>query len=217
MSQTNANEPDSERDISSSPQFIGYARVSTDDQRLDLQLDALRRAGCETIYEEKISAARRTRSELELALKSLQPGDTFVVWRLDRLARSMRDLLKRLEQIEEAGAKFRSLTEHFDTRTAGGRFLLYILGAVAEFERQLTVERTSAGMRALRDRGHKLGAKLKFTEPKRAKAKAMLKATRTVVRGGKTLMRPKYTRRAIAKKLGVSYQTLYDWIKRGYK
>lgn len=155
--------------------MIGYARVSTDDQRLDLQVDALKRAGCIQIHQEKLSARARKRPKLELALAALEPGDTFVVWRLDRLARSMRDLFARLQQIEEAKAHFKSLTESFETQTAGGRFLLHVMGAVAELESQLIAQRTSAGMRSYAERGGRLGAKRKVDDKTRAEIERLCK------------------------------------------
>ena len=217
MIHKNANEPYSDPDTSRLPQKVGYARVSTNEQNLDMQIEALRAAGCTNVYWEKVSARSRHRPELELAIKELQPGDIFMVWRLDRLARSMRELLRRLDQFEAAGAKFRSLMELFDTSNFAGQAMLYMAGVFAELEGQLIAQRTKAGMAILAEQGHRFGAKRKFTDAKRAKAKAMLAETRTVKRGGKTIKRPKYTRRGIAKKLGVSYQTLYDWIKAGKK
>ena len=146
---------DDEPDI----RFIGYARVSTDEQNLDLQLDALRKAGCkdEDICFEKVSAASAKRPKLKEAIFFLHPGDTFVVWKLDRVARSLSDLLNKLEQIEEAGAGFMSLTENIDTTTPAGRFMMQIMGAMAEFERNIIRERTKAGMAAARARGVKPG------------------------------------------------------------
>ena len=141
---------------------VGYARVSTPDQRLDLQIDALKAAGVspEHIYSETISGARQKRWQLDLAIKSLRPGDTFVVWRLDRIARNIRDLYQRIDDIAARGAKFRSLTESFDFTTATGKLILGFLGLMAEFERQLTIERTKAGMAALKERGVSVGRKL---------------------------------------------------------
>lgn len=164
------------------PYYVGYARVSTEDQRLDLQLDALRKAGVkeDNLHIEKISATSKKRPALELAIKDLHEGDTFLVWRLDRLARSMRDLYARLDQIYEAGASFKSITENFDFGTATGKFVLGILGLVAELERQLTIQRTKAGMQAVIDRGGKLGAKRKMDEKTIAKAKALLLKRKTV-------------------------------------
>jgi DNA invertase Pin-like site-specific DNA recombinase len=213
----NANEPDSEHDTSRSPQRIGYARVSTNEQNLDMQIEALHNDGCTNVYEEKISARSKHRPQLELAIKELQEGDTFVVWRLDRLARSMRELLRRLDQFEHAKAKFKSLMESFDTDNFAGQAMLYMAGVFAELEGQLIAQRTKAGMAMLAERGHKFGAKLKFTEAKRAQARKLLQATKVVERGSRKVVRPKHSRRSVAKRLGISYQTLYVWIKQGMK
>jgi DNA invertase Pin-like site-specific DNA recombinase len=184
-------------------EMIGYARVSTDDQRLDLQLDALQKVGCLKIYQEHVSGAAKKRLQLDLAIKDLRPGDTLVVWRLDRLARTMRDLLHRMQAIEEAGARFRSLTEQFDTATAGGKFLIYVLGAVAELERQLTVERTQAGMASAKARGIKLGAREKMTPEKIKVAEKMLKRGASVA--------------DVAKRLEVATSSIYGhfWLRDG--
>lgn len=152
------------KELSPEGQLIGYARVSTEEQNLDMQTVALERAGCSVIYSEKTSSGSKKRPELDNAIANLEPGDVFVVWRLDRLARSMLDLLRRVEQIEKAGAQFRSLTEGFDTTTISGRLLLHLLGAIAEFERQLTRERTVAGLARAKERGAQIGAKKKVTD-----------------------------------------------------
>src|ERR1035437_6620864 len=154
-------------------EFIGYARVSTEEQSLRLQTDALKAAGCLNIYEEKVSGSgKKNRPQLDLAIKDLRPGDTLLVWRIDRLARSGRELYSRLEQIEQAGAGFKSLQEGFDFSTSTGRFVLGILGLVAELERQMTIERTKAGMAALKARGKKLGAERKVTDKMKDKIRA---------------------------------------------
>lgn len=186
-------EPDS--DI----RLVGYARVSTLDQRLDLQLDALRAAGVmeDNLHVEKLSANSRKRPALDLAIMDLRPGDTLLVWRLDRLARSMRDLYARLDQISGAGAGFKSLTEHFDFSTANGRLLIGLFGIMAEFERQLTVERTIAGMRARKDRGQPMGAPRKMDEKKVDRAERMLK-------GGSGV-------EAVAEALGVAKSSVYKY------
>ena len=132
---------------------IGYARVSTGEQKLDLQLDALEEAGCERVYEEQTSGAAKSRPELERCLDSLREGDTLVVWRLDRFGRSLKDLVTKMEALEEIGADFVSLTEGIDTTTAQGKLTFHIFGALAEFERELNRERTMAGLRAARERG----------------------------------------------------------------
>lgn len=137
---------------------IGYARVSTAEQNLDMQVQALKRAECHRIVTEKVSAVSDRRPALENALSMLRDGDTFVVWRLDRLARSLTHLLWRVQYIEDCGAKLKSLTESIDTATPGGRLLFHVLGALAQFERDLIQERTRSGMKAARERGIRLGA-----------------------------------------------------------
>lgn len=132
--------------------LIGYARVSTREQETDLQLDALQRAGVTTIFQEKASSVG-TRPELRRCLASLRPGDVFVIYKLDRVARSLPDLLLILADIKAAGALVKSLTEPLDTTTAMGSFVIQILGAVAELERGIIRERSMAGQRAARDRG----------------------------------------------------------------
>ncbi len=139
---------------------IGYARVSTCDQSLDLQIDALRKAGCEQIFEDRgISGVATDRPGLEKALAALGEGDTLVVWRLDRLARSMRDLTDTITALHAREIGFQSICEHIDVSSAFGEFVLHILSAVAHFERALIVERTRAGMAAAKARGAKFGRK----------------------------------------------------------
>jgi DNA invertase Pin-like site-specific DNA recombinase len=137
--------------------LIGYARVSTVDQETRLQRDALTRAGVSTVFEEKASAARR-RPVLEAALSSVRNGDVLVVWKLDRLARSLRDLLTVLERLHASGAGIRSVTEPIDTATPAGMLMVQVLGAVAQFERSIIRERVVAGQRAARARGQRWGA-----------------------------------------------------------
>ena len=192
-------------------EFIGYARVSTADQVMDLQIDALRKAGCFNIHEEPAtSGAKKNRPVLDMAIKDLRPGDTLVVWRLDRLSRSIKDLYERLAQIEAAGAGFKSLTEAFDFTTATGRLILGMLAIMAEFERQLTIERTKAGMAVLRQKGHKMGAPAKLTKALRKKAKDMLAQRVRKVIGGKSVWRKRYTKAEIAKAVKVSTGTIYN-------
>lgn len=136
--------------------LVGYARVSTEEQETRLQLDALRVAGVSCIFEEKASAVS-ARPELRRAIVSLCPGDTLVVWKLDRLARSLSDLLGIIDQLAAAGASFRSLTEPVDTSTPMGVFVVQVLGAVAQLERSLIIQRTTAGIRAARARGVQWG------------------------------------------------------------
>lgn len=139
---------------------IGYARVSTVEQHTALQLDALRKAGCETIYQEKQSAVK-ARPELEKCLAALQAGDVLIVYKLDRLARSLKHLLFVLERLEAAGAGLRSVTEPVDTSTPMGKLIIQVLGAVAEFERTLIRERSIAGQVAAIKRGVKVGSRPK--------------------------------------------------------
>ena len=136
---------------------IGYARVSTEDQSLDLQSDALRKAGCERIFQEKKSGADSRRPALHAALKALRRGDVLVVWKLDRLGRSLQDLIKILGTLERRGIGFWSISDQIDTTTAAGKLVFHITGAVAEFERSLISERTKAGMQAARRKGKKPG------------------------------------------------------------
>jgi DNA invertase Pin-like site-specific DNA recombinase len=134
--------------------LIGYARVSTDDQNLDLQNDALEAAGCERIYRDKVSGARVERPGLKRAFEDIRAGDTLVVWRLDRLGRSLKDLIARAEgDLEHRGAGLKSLHEAIDTNSSGGRLVFHLFGALAEFERNLGRERTQAGLAAARSRG----------------------------------------------------------------
>jgi DNA invertase Pin-like site-specific DNA recombinase len=137
---------------------IGYARVSTVDQNLDLQRAALENAGCEQIIEDHgLSGSERNRPGLEEAIKLVERGDTLVVWRLDRLGRSLVDLLDILEQLAERGAEFHSLSEAIDTNTSGGRLVFHMMGALAEFERNLISERTRAGMAIAKSAGKSIG------------------------------------------------------------
>ena len=143
--------------------LIGYARVSTRDQTPDLQIDALQAAGCERLFEETASGAQRDRPQLAAALDYLREGDTLVVWKLDRLSRSLKDLLLTLEQIELAGAQFQSLTEAIDTATPAGRMMMQIVGSFAEFERAMLRERTRNGLNAARQDGRVGGRRPKLT------------------------------------------------------
>ena len=137
--------------------LIGYARVSTDDQNLDLQRDALTRAGCTRLYEDRISGAKAARPGLSLALEVARSGAQLVVWRLDRLGRSMSDLITLTRTLQERGVELRSLTEGIDTSTINGKFTFHLFAALAEFERALIRERTQAGLAAARARGRKGG------------------------------------------------------------
>jgi DNA invertase Pin-like site-specific DNA recombinase len=137
--------------------LIGYARVSTHDQTLALQQDALTKAGCNKIFTDKASGAKTERKGLDEALNYVRKGDTLVVWRLDRLGRSLPHLITTMTALEERGIGFKSLTENIDTTTSGGKLIFHIFGALAEFERNLIRERTQAGLTAARARGKKGG------------------------------------------------------------
>jgi DNA invertase Pin-like site-specific DNA recombinase len=156
------------------PRLVGYARVSTDEQTTRLQLDALRTAGCVVIHEDAASGVSRSRPGLRRALADLAAGDTLVVWRLDRLGRSLRDLLDISEMLRERDVALRSLTDHIDTATAAGRMLYAVLGAVAQFERDVLRERTVAGMRAAKRRGEHIGRPAALSPAQVREAKKML-------------------------------------------
>ena len=144
---------------------IGYARVSTDDQNLDLQFDALRKAGVadEHIYADTASGKNADRPQLAACLKALRPGDTLVVWRLDRLGRNLPDLVQIVGELEKKGVAFESLTERIETGSAAGKLIFHVFAALAEFERNLIRERTHAGLAAARARGRKGGRRQKLT------------------------------------------------------
>lgn len=193
--------------------LVGYARVSTEDQSLDLQTDALLAAGVfpDNLHVEKVSGASPKRPALDLAIKDLREGDTLVVWRLDRLARSMRQLYARLDQIYAKGAYFRSLTEAFDFGTISGKLVLGVLGLVAEFERQLTAQRTAAGIaarKARKGKDHKWGRKLYMT-PERVK----LVGDYLNGRNG----RPRLSGPKIAERMKVSTASIYGYWKQTAK
>ena len=174
---------------------IGYARVSTEDQHLDLQRDALTNAGCSVIYEEKASGKSAERPELAQALKALRPGDTLTVWRLDRLGRSLPDLVRIVTELEQRGVGFESLTERIDTTSATGRLVFHLFAALAEFERNLIRERTQAGLASARARGRKGGRRPKLDAQALREIDALLK-------GGVTVQ-------DAARRYGVARSTLY--------
>jgi DNA invertase Pin-like site-specific DNA recombinase len=143
---------------------IGYARLSPDDRNPVLQLAALKKAGCKTVFKDnRISGAATKRPALLRCLKKLEPGDTLIVWKLDRLGRSLRDLVTILDELKQRGVKFRSLTEHIDTNTPTGRAMWQMIGLLAELERSLISERTRAGVKAAQRRGVQFGRKRKLT------------------------------------------------------
>jgi DNA invertase Pin-like site-specific DNA recombinase len=159
---------------------IGYARVSTDDQNTAAQVAALKAAGCDRVYREKASGGRWDRPELHRLLDQLRKSDVLVVWKLDRLSRSLRDVLTVMERIGEAGAGFRSLTEAIDTTTPAGRMMMQMVGAFAEFERAMLKERTKAGLDAARLDGRIGGRRPKLSPQQQAEIRKM------VSKGGKT-------------------------------
>lgn len=143
--------------------LVGYVRVSTNDQNTALQRNALECAGCELIFEDKISGKTSERPGLKKLLKALSEGDTLIVWKLDRLGRSMRHLVTLIEELRQRGINFRSLTDSIDTSTPMGRFFFHVMGALAEMERELIVERTRAGLEAARAQGRVGGRRPKLT------------------------------------------------------
>ena len=176
--------------------LVGYARVSTQDQNPALQLDALSAAGCERVFVEKASCAQRDRPELKAAIDYIRSGDTLVVWKLDRLARSLKQLIETVEHLGEQGIGFRSLTEAIDTTTAGGKLVFHMFGALAEFERSIIRERTRAGLDAAKARGRRGGRPPKLNEKDMSTARALL-------------AEPSITVEDVARRLGVSPATLY--------
>ena len=175
---------------------IGYARVSTEDQNLDLRRDALTLAGCDCIYEEIISGRSADRPELEHCLKALRSGDTLLVWRLDRLGRSLANLVQLLSRFEQQGIGFESLSEKIDTTSAAGKLIFHVFAALAEFERNLIRERTKAGLAAARARGRKGGRKPSLNTAQKREIRALLSDPGIQVTD-------------IAKRYGVSRTTLY--------
>lgn len=161
--------------------LVGYARVSTSDQDPALQLDALRHAGVQRVFEDRgVSGAKTERPGLREALSFLREGDTLVVWRLDRLGRSMTHLLETVGELEREGVGFQSLTENIDTTTPSGRLIFHIFGALGQFERDLIRERTNAGLRAAAARGRRGGRPKVVTEEKLARARALIEQGLTV-------------------------------------
>lgn len=178
--------------------LLGYARVSSHDQNLDLQIEALQKAGCERIYQDRISGARRERPGLERVLDHLRAGDSLVVWKLDRLGRSVKDLIELVGELEKRGVHFQSLTDSIATSTPSGRFFFHVMASMAQMERELLVERTRAGLDAARGQGRIGGRKRKMTDSK-------LEAARRLLDAG-TLPKD------VAANLGVSIPTLYRWL-----
>ncbi|MFP1631956.1 recombinase family protein [Zhengella sp. ZM62] len=178
---------------------VGYARVSTQDQNPQLQLDALEAIGCEKIFQETASGAQRDRPQLVAAIDYMRKGDTLVVWKLDRLARSLKQLIETVELLEDRGVGFRSVTENIDTTTSGGRLVFHIFCALAEFERSIIRERTKAGLDAARAKGRVGGRPRALSEEDKIVARALLADS-------------KLSTKDVAKRLGVSVSTLYKHI-----
>lgn len=180
--------------------LIGYARVSTDDQNLDLQKDALKKAGCQKIFVDKVSGSTSERKGLTRALDTLREGDTLVVWRLDRLGRSLKHLIELISELEQKEIHFSSLQEAINTTTSSGKLFFHIFGALAEFERNLIVERTKAGLTAARSRGRKGGRPLTLDSKQQQLAISLYNE------GNHTIQ-------TICHNLGISKPTLYHYLK----
>lgn len=179
--------------------MIGYARVSTDDQNLDLQRDALKAAGCERIFEEMVSGAKADRTGLAALMNVLRAGDTVVIWRLDRLGRSLKNLIQLVERFETAKVGLRSLQENIDTASSGGRLVFHLFGALAEFERNLIRERTQAGLIAARARG-RMGGRPQRLDPVKRMLALKLHHERN------------HTIEEICQMMGISKSTLYNYL-----
>ena len=183
--------------------LVGYARVSTADQTLALQKDALEKIGCNKIFTDTASGAKAERKGLDEALEYVREGDTLVVWRLDRLGRSLKHLIETISQLDYRKIGFKSITENIDTTTSGGKLIFHIFGALAEFERNLIRERTNAGLQAARARGRKGG---------RPKAKA-LNTPKKITLAQSLYNDKNNTIDEICKTLNISRATLYRYIK----
>ena len=159
--------------------LIGYARVSTIDQNLELQIDELKKIGCEKIFSEKVTGTKANRPELNELKKILRKGDTIVVWKLDRLGRGMRHLINLMQELEDAQIGFKSITEGIDTTTTTGKLIFHIFASLAEFERALIVERTQAGLKAGRARG-RIGGRPKLMTKSQIELMQKMHADKTV-------------------------------------
>ena len=179
--------------------LIGYARVSTDDQNLDLQRDALQAAGCERVFEDMVSGARADRTGLAALMSMLRAGDTVVIWRLDCLGRSLKNLIELVERLDAAKVGLRSLQENIDTTSSGGKLVFHLFGALAEFERNLIRERTQAGLVAARARG-RMGGRPRRLDPVKLALAVKLHRERN------------HTVEEICKMMGISKSTLYNYL-----
>src|SRR3954463_1076178 len=180
--------------------LVGYARVSTTDQTLDLQRDALIKAGCTKIFTDTASGAQTEREGLTEAISYVRAGDTLVVWKLDRLGRSLKDLITRITELNDRKIGFKSLTENIDTTTSGGKLIFHIFGALAEFERDIIRERTNAGLEAARARGKRGGRPLVLS-PEKIKLAKKLYADKSM------------SVAEICKMLGISRHTLQRYVR----
>ena len=178
--------------------LIGYARVSTEDQNPDMQVDDLKKAGCTEVFIDKVSGANKDKPELGKALSYLRQGDTLAVWKLDRLGRSVKKLIELTGDLEDRGIHFKSLTDSIDTSTPAGRFFFHMMASLSEMERDLLIERTQKGLAAARKRGRIGGRKRLMTPAKVDSAKKLLAVGST----------PK----EVAANLGISIPTLYRWL-----
>lgn len=179
---------------------IGYARISTADQKLNLQIDALEKEGCTKIFTDTISGTRADRPGFDDLLSYIRPGDTLVVWKLDRLGRTMSFLVRLIDQFDKKGVNFKSLTEGIDTTTTVGKFTFNIFGSLAQFERDMIRERSLAGQAAAKARGERTGRPKKHDIRKRKLVKEMYRSQ-------------KYTIKAICNMLDITKPTLYRYIK----
>ena len=182
---------------------IGYARVSTKNQDLSLQLDALEKIGCQKIYQEKITGATRERPQLKKLLEQLSEGDVVVVWKLDRLARSLKDLVNLVNEIQEKGAGLQSLNDHIDTTTPQGKLTFHLFAALAEFERDIIRERTNAGLAAARARG-RVGGRPKGLSKK---------AQHTAIIAENLYLEKSLMVHEICEQLSISRGTLYNYLR----
>lgn len=174
---------------------LGYARVSTDLQNPDLQLDALHSAGCDRIWTDRVSGAVLARPELEALIDHARPGDTVIVWKLDRLGRSVKDLVALMTEFEKRNIGFKSITENIDTTTAGGVLIFHVFAALAQFERDLIRARTIAGLNAARSRGRVGGRPPSLTEEQKTTIDALLSNNQPIA--------------TIARSVGTSRATIY--------
>lgn len=182
--------------------IVGYARVSTEEQNLDLQLDALNAAGCERIYKDKVSGAKADRPELNLLLQHVRPGDVVVIWKLDRLGRSLSHLISTVSEFEKRGVGFKSLQDNFDSTTPTGKLTFHMIGAFAEFERDLGRSRTLAGLASARARGRVGGRPSGLSPEQNRRAEIVVR----LYKAGDSIA-------SIQRDMQISSQTVYRWLR----